>query len=94
MRIVVKLTEPIWRAVGERQVVVEVDRDEASLAEVLESLVKAYPPLAKDFSRSYDVLDANYSVLLNSKLVSFARSQQIAVRDGDQMVIMLPLAGG
>ncbi len=89
-----KLTEPIWKKAGQRLITVEVDSDHATLAEVFQRLGASYPELGAELSAGSDVLDANYSILVNARLVSFAQSPEVVVKDGDQVAVMLPLAGG
>lgn len=94
MRVTVKLTEPICRKTGQRLITVEIDSDRATLAEVFRHLGASYPELGSELAAGSDVLDSNYSILVNARLVSFAQSQQVVVKDGDQIAVMLPLAGG
>lgn len=94
MKVLIKLTEPICRKVGQRQITLDIDGDQTTLAEVFRLLAEQQPELCDEFSKSHDLLDASYSVMLNSRLVSFGKSPQLIVKDGDQIAVMLPLAGG
>ena len=95
MKLTVLLTEPLWRRVGSKRVVVELDDNERpTLQALFGELVRQYPALGPDLERPVDELDSNYSLFVNDKLVNFSQRQQVELKDGDEVAILLPLAGG
>lgn len=94
MKVLIRLPEPICRKAGKRQLTLDVDGDQTTLADVFRLLAERHPELRDEFAKSHDLLDASHSVMLNSRLVSFGKSPQLIVKDGDTVAVMLPLAGG
>ena len=82
------------RKVGQREIELEFDGDAVPLSAVWERLAQSNPGFSQFLSDGYKVLDSSYSLLVNGRLTSFSQSLGLAVKDGDRVAIMLPLAGG
>ena len=94
MRLKVMLTEPIWRKVGAKRFEIELPGEKASVQEAFRELVRRYPALGEDLNVDADLLDSNYSLFLNDHMMRFAERDKAEVRDGDEIAIFMPMAGG
>jgi hypothetical protein len=98
MRVTVRLGEPTWRIVGQRQVALEAPGDDCSLPELVERLTAAYPALGAEF----DAFAAATRGDPLTHLTFFERDRIIPpadwptrrIPDGSEVMIMLPMAGG
>ena len=95
MRVLVKLSEPIWRTVGQRRVEVELDRDKGTVADVLRSLEERYPAFGQELcDEAGRHPRLHYSLFLNNALVRQEQAATTPVQDGDTLYVILPMAGG
>jgi len=93
MRITFKLGEPLWRTVGKREVAVDVPPS-ATVGHALTALATTYPAAGQELHSRDGQADFYYSLFVNDRLVPFANKDQVTVKDGDVITILLPLAGG
>jgi molybdopterin converting factor small subunit len=91
MKVLVKLGEPIWRVVGVRRLILELEGSEKTLADVLDELMRLYPDLEEELHGEADV---PYSLFLGDALVRLADVGKAKVKDGDKLSILLPIGGG
>jgi molybdopterin converting factor small subunit len=92
-----KLGEPLSRALGARQLSVEVpapESGEASLGDALNALLAAYPQAAGELRLGAKESDFYYMLFVNDRLMRFADRDQATLHEGDVISILLPLAGG
>ena len=96
MRITVKLGAPLSKVVGESKVTLSMSAG-ATVADVLDALRARYPDFqeglkGKGLRRPPDRVP--YTLFVNARSVSLERAETIHLRDGDQMYLFLPAAGG
>lgn len=83
MKVSVRLAEPFWRTVGERDLQFELD-DHASVADLMDHLTKAFPDLAREFEQAAPL------VFLGDE----EAAAEAQLKDGQQVHLVWPLAGG
>ena len=88
------LTEPMWRKVGAKRFEIELPGEKVSVKEAFRALVRQYPALGEDLDADADLLDSNYSLFLNDRMLRFTERDRAEVRDGDEIAILMPMAGG
>ena len=93
MQIDVKMGDPLWRAVGQRQIGLELT-DGATVADALAQLQRTYP----DFRASLDAggtrLGVPFNFFVNRKLVKDGDLAQRRLKEGDKLYILAPIVGG
>ncbi|MCL5961285.1 MAG: MoaD/ThiS family protein [Chloroflexi bacterium] len=94
MRVHVKLTEPIWRTIGARDIEVEMPGEQATVGAVLGSLAKEHPKFAEEIYSGSGLGDYYYGLFLNDRAVNLGQRDDVLARDGDEVFILLPIAGG
>ena len=97
MRVSFKLGEPLWRSVGKREVTVEVGPPGAvtgTVGEALDALAAAYPEAGREMRLGTKESDFYYSLFVNDRLVLFSKRAVAPLKDGDEISVLLPLAGG
>ena len=91
MRLVVKFAGPLRTAAGLKQAAVELE-GEATTGALLRQVAKQYPGVHRELfgqdAKTY------YSVFVNDRLVPENDRQVAPLKDGDQVLILLPVAGG
>lgn len=99
MRVRVRFSEPIWRAVGERQVELALPGDECSVAELIAGLEAAYPRFEQEWG--VHVVDAGddpilgrFVVFLDGNAVQGPALPGLRLRDGAEVMLVSPMAGG
>jgi molybdopterin converting factor small subunit len=93
MRVSLKLGDPLWRAVGKRELTLDLP-DGSSVDDALGALASSYPDAGKEMRLGTTESDFYYSLFVNDRLVLFANRQKSPLRDGDVISVLLPLAGG
>ncbi len=91
MPVKVKMGEPLWRAVGQREVM--VDCDGGTIADVLTALSER-PGFQEAYQRHADGIGPEYVLFLNEKALPASAAAVTQCGDGDTLRIMLPIAGG
>jgi hypothetical protein len=99
MKVTVRLGEPIWRAVGRRRVEVEVPGRSCTLSEVVERLQAAYPSLGSELrgevgGSGTDGGAGHFTLFRGDRLVHPADVLYEQVADGEEIMLMMPMAGG
>ena len=99
MKVTVKLGEPLWRSVGQRRVQIEAPGSDCTLPDLLQQLERAYPQLREELQTSGDSatgdgVDYHFTFFLKDRLVKPAEMAGQRVGDGEEVMIVLPMAGG
>ena len=99
MRVYVRLGEPLWRAVGERRLVLEwPDRSEVPVDEVLDRLRSAYPDFAAAYAGAGLGHAQPYRLFVDhghpAGRPGEAEEAAPSIRDGQTLFILLPAVGG
>ena len=99
MQVTVKLGEPVWRAVGQRKVQIEVPGADCSLPELVQHLEAAYPQLREELGSNGadtggDDLDYHFTFFLQDRMVKPSEMATERIGDGEEVMIVLPMAGG
>jgi molybdopterin converting factor small subunit len=96
MKITVKLGAPLSQVVGESKAVLCL-AGEATVADLLHELQARYPDFEAGLRGKGLRLPADqvlYALFVNERLVRFDRAAATRLRDGDQVYLFLPVAGG
>jgi molybdopterin converting factor small subunit len=96
MRVSIRLGAPLSQVVGERKISVTLP-DGATAADLLAELTLRYPNFeaglkGQGLSKPWDQI--LYCLFLNARPVAFDRARATPLRDGDQVSLFLPVAGG
>jgi molybdopterin converting factor small subunit len=99
VRVTVRLGEPLWRAVGERSVALDLPRSEATIAEVIAVLEAAYPRFRAEWGphtveAGDDPILGRFVVFVDDQLVQASELPALRVRDGAALMLVSPMAGG
>ena len=87
-----KLLPPLPRVVGEKEICVDLER--APLRVVLERAMADNGPLQGAMLDGAGRFSHEYSCLVNGERYNVADLAEIEVKDGDEIMILLPIAGG
>lgn len=94
MKITVRLGEPLWRAADATRLTLDFQQEPVNVADVLATLAIRYA----GFERAFRGQDLGhfmpYQVFVNASLVANDQFHHRALRDGDKVHILLPVAGG
>ena len=96
MKITVKLGAPLSQVVGAKKVILSMPEG-TTTADVLNELKVRYPDFdaglkGKGLRKPLD--KTLYSLFVNARPVAFDRAAATPLRDGDQVFLFLPVAGG
>jgi len=72
----------------------ELDLEEGEITEVFKKLYNIYPQLDPEFPEADLALSNVFWISLNGMMINFARDENPTLRSGDELAIMMPLAGG
>jgi hypothetical protein len=97
--VTVRLGEPLWRAVGERSVLVELPQAEATVAEVIAALEAAYPRFRAEWGPQTadpgdDPILGRFVVFVDDRLIAAGELPALRLGDGAALMLVSPLAGG
>jgi molybdopterin converting factor small subunit len=93
MVIEVKMGEPLWKAVGERRVALEVE-DGATVADALARLRAAYPQFGAALDAGGTRMGIPFNFFVNRRLVKERELAQRKLKAGDTLHILAPIVGG
>lgn len=94
MKVRVKLTEPVWRTVGAREVEVDLPGENASVGAVLDKLAQEHPKFGEEVFSGSEIGDYYYSLFLNDRVVNLTERSDVLAKDGDEIFVLLPIGGG
>ncbi len=93
MEILVRLDEPAWRLVGQRELNVRLNGETGTVADVIGELAKHFAGLEAELrGQTGDFIP--YSLFLNDESVRWKDVDRARVKDGDRLRVILPIAGG
>lgn len=91
MRVSVKFAGPLRDAAGVRSAIVEL-LSEGTTGDALQEIGRQFPSIHRELfgqdAKGY------YSIFINEKLVMETERMTTPLKDGDQMLLLLPIAGG
>lgn len=93
MVIEVKMGDPLWKAVGERRIALEVE-DGATVADALAHLRAAYPEFGAALDAGGTRMGIPFNFFVNRKLVKERELAQRKLKGGDTLHILAPIVGG
>jgi sulfur carrier protein ThiS len=85
--------EPLWRAVGERRIALEVEEG-ATVADALAHLRAAYPQFGAALDAGGTQMGIPFNFFVNRKLVKERELVQRKLKAGDTLHILAPIVGG
>lgn len=94
MRVMVRLGEPLWRAVGVQRLYLEFDEPPVTVAEVLSRLHAEYPDFAAAYRGDAFKRPLPYNVYVNARRVGAGEEGRRRLEDGDKVYFFLPAVGG
>ena len=83
MQVFVRLAEPFWRAAGQRDLTLELEK-ESRVAGLLARLLEAYPDLEQELS------EAPANIFVGEQ----EAGPDTALAEGDRVYLVWPVAGG
>lgn len=83
MLVHVRLAEPYWRTVGQRDLELELE-DQAHISDLLALLTKRYPALQQE------LVQAPPHLFIDDQEVG----EQSLLKEGDRLYVLWPIAGG
>jgi molybdopterin converting factor small subunit len=93
MNIQVRLDEPAWRLAGQKDLVIRLEDESPTVADVIAELAARFVGLDAELrGQTGDFVP--YSLFLNDESVRWNDSARTRVRDGDRLRVILPIAGG
>lgn len=85
MKITVRLGEPFWRTVGQRNVELTLGQG-ATVADALDALKQAHPTLADELSSG----EGEATLFLEDEVAQ----PELPLRDGSKLYLVWPISGG
>lgn len=89
-----RLGEPIWRKINQRDLVIDRIVPGISMSDFITELGKRYPELAEDMLRESGDLDFHFAIILNGCQTRWSESKQTFLSNNDKVMIIMPLSGG
>ena len=93
MVIEVKMGDPLWKAVGQRKIRVEL-ADGATVADALACLRSTYPDFGSALEAGGTQLGVPFNFFVSRKLVKDRDLAQHRLKTGDKLYILAPIVGG
>ncbi len=93
MVIEVKMGDPLWKIVGQRQINLEL-ADGSTVADVLTNLQTTYPDFGSALEAGGTRLGVPFNFFVNRKLVKDRDLAQHKLKTGDTLYILAPIVGG
>lgn len=93
MNIQVRLDEPAWRLVGQKNLDLHLEGESPTVADLIGELAARFEGLEAELrGQTGDFVP--YSLFLNDEQVRWNDVDHQRVRDGDRLRVILPIAGG
>ena len=92
MKIIVKLSWPIYKNLGTRLLTLDFNRPEITITDVIEHIDRQYPGFKHDLDRGTGIAD--YLFFVNDTLVRRQDAATAQLHDGDKLFVILPIVGG
>jgi molybdopterin converting factor small subunit len=93
MQITIHLGEPAWRLVKQKKILVCLDGETRTVADVIAELGKQFAGLGAELrGQTGDFVP--YALFLNDAQVRWAEIENTRVKEGDSVRVLLPIAGG
>ena len=93
MEILIRLDDPAWRLVGKKNLSIELSGVEPTVGDVIGELGSRFHGLDAELrGDNGDMIP--YSLFLNDEAVRWAEVDRVAVKQGDRLRVILPIAGG
>jgi molybdopterin synthase sulfur carrier subunit len=92
MRLKVKLLKPLSDGVGNKEL--QMDVDGRTLDDLLKVLVEKYPKLRDQLYSGKESLSDHVNVFINDKPVTGQDEMATRLRDGDEILLFIPISGG
>jgi sulfur carrier protein ThiS len=93
MVIQVKMGEPLWKAVGRRQIDLELG-DRATVADALAQLRNDYPGFGTALEAGGSQPGVPYNYFVNRKWVKDRDLERHVLEEDDRLYILAPIVGG
>lgn len=93
MLVEVKLGDPLWRTVGQKQVSLELN-DGATVADALAQLRNIYPDFGAGLQAGGAGRGIPFNFFVNRKLVKDRDLAERKLKSGDVLYILAPIVGG
>ena len=93
MKVEVKLGNPLWRAVGQPLIPIDL-ADGATVADALEHLGVTYPGFREALVAGGSRLGIPFNFFVNRKLVKEEDLERRRLKEGDRLYILTPVVGG
>jgi MoaD family protein len=92
MKLKLNLLKPFSDAVGKKQLSLEFKGK--TLCDLLFYLVEKYPKMRDDLLTDKNDITDYVSVFVNDKPLSVLDGEQTKLKDGDELLIFVPISGG
>ena len=92
MNLKLNLLKPFSDAVGKKQLSLEFSGK--TLGDLLFYLVEKYPKMRDDLLTEKNDITDYVSVFVNDKPLSVLDGEQTKLKDGDELLIFVPISGG
>ncbi len=92
MKLTIELTKPFSDAVGNKELA--MDFEGSTLEELLSALSEQYPKLKKEFYDENGEVTYYMVAFVNDKPVSSLDGPNTRLKDGDRVVLLVPISGG
>lgn len=90
--ITLKLQPPLTGILGAREL--SVDLRQGTLRSVLEAIGNAHPKFRAAIYEADGGISADYKFILNNESINLKDNLDIAVAEDDELLILMPIAGG
>lgn len=94
MRVYVRLFGPLRVVVGSGEVEVALSGDSATVAQALDSLIARYPQAQRYLRDPAGAMPPGLRALRGDTRLDDATALAAQLRDGDNLTLLMPIAGG
>ncbi len=93
MEIFIRLDEPAWRLLGQKNLAVHLDGEMPTVADAIGELTKRFAGLDAELrGQTGDFVP--YCLFLNDVQVRWAEVEHTRLTEGDRLRVLLPITGG